>query len=780
MKNFCKYLKVATWHNLSGFTGLLAVVFMMAGNVLIAQVGVHTDFPDASAAMEIQSTDKGLLIPRVELTGSLTNPSPVTSPAVGLMVFNTGLSQELGFYYWDGFQWVLVGSGSAAGEFWSLYGNEGTIAGDNFIGTTDAQDFAIFTNNSERMRVEQDGQVVIGSSASLYDSDLLTVVGNSTQNSAINAYSPGTGLYSEGGVYGMISMVNTSVGYSVFARNSSTAGYGSMFTGSNLDPYILNNRSAGLASTGNDGIFAYGGHSTGTGIIAVGSTGDTAFTVTEGSGGAFTGYHGSFSKARHTSGTGVIGGGNYTETYILSEGSGGAFTGTSKGVAAWGTGVSSFGGWFNGYHGSYNKATNTGGVGVIGLGSNLPAVSALAGAGAAFIGQHGLISKAVNSSNGTGVVGIGNNNNTVYMISAGSGAAFNGYHGLLGVGTNATEGNGVVGSGNGVGWSLLTTGVGGSFTGYHGSFGKGINIAGGTGVIGLGNNLSMYNVYDDGSGGAFTGIQAGTVGWGTNSTSGIGVIGAGNNLVPTTPSNGTGGAFTGYDIGVCGYSTNTSTASGTLRAGGYFETADGRYAYVGVYNAASQNNRKIIGSAGVSTIVKNKKGELITLTCPEAPEELFMDFGIGQLVNGRTHITIDPDLAININVSEDHPLKVFVTPEGECNGLYVTNKSGSGFDVVELHGGSSNIPFSWQIVATRADEEIVRKDGTVDISICSARFPPAPGPLESYSKPNQSFTTINEMRTEKVQEISETSEVKTINLRSEIIDKDAGQSIIRK
>jgi hypothetical protein len=69
------------------------------------------------------------------------------------------------------------------------------------------------------------------------------------------------------------------------------------------------------------------------------------------------------------------------------------------------------------------------------------------------------------------------------------------------------------------------------------------------------------------------------------------------------------------------------------------------------------------------------------------------------------HIEIDPDLSINILVDEDHPIKIFVTPEGDCNGVYITNKSAEGFDVVELQGGKSNVSFSWQIVATRASEE---------------------------------------------------------------------------
>ena len=237
---------------------------------------------------------------------------------------------------------------------------------------------------------------------------------------------------------------------------------------------------------------------------------------------------------------------------------------------------------------------------------------------------------------------------------------------------------------------------------------------------------------------AFTGTTAGVVAYGTTSGTGIGVIGTGNNSTISVPGTGCGGAFTGSVCGAYGY----ATGSGNGTYGGYFSNGGGTsYAYVG-YRVSNQN-RKITGNGSVSTIVKNTQGELITLTCPEAPEVVFQDYGIGQLVDGFAHITIDPDLAININVSEDHPLKVYITPEGDCKGVFVTNKSANGFDVVELQNGNSNVPFSWQIVATRSNEEYVQRDGTIELSDYSQRFGPAPGPLEYIELPS----VINQVTT---------------------------------
>jgi hypothetical protein len=53
-------------------------------------------------------------------------------------------------------------------------------------------------------------------------------------------------------------------------------------------------------------------------------------------------------------------------------------------------------------------------------------------------------------------------------------------------------------------------------------------------------------------------------------------------------------------------------------------------------------------------------------------------------------------------------MKVFVQVEGECNGVYVTNKTSTGFDVVELQGGSASIPFSYRVVCKRKYYEDAR------------------------------------------------------------------------
>ncbi len=64
-----------------------------------AQVGINTASPNASAALDVTSTDKGLLIPRVASTGD------IASPTAGMMVYQTG--GTAGFYFYST-SWTLV------------------------------------------------------------------------------------------------------------------------------------------------------------------------------------------------------------------------------------------------------------------------------------------------------------------------------------------------------------------------------------------------------------------------------------------------------------------------------------------------------------------------------------------------------------------------------------------------------------------------------------------------------------------------------------------------
>ncbi len=114
----------------------IALITITASYSLTAQVYITTDgsAPDGSAMLEVKSTDKGLLIPRVALTGT-TDETTISSPALSLMIFNTATAQDVipGFYYWNGEVWAPGSKTADGSETKVTAGTNITITG---VGTT--------------------------------------------------------------------------------------------------------------------------------------------------------------------------------------------------------------------------------------------------------------------------------------------------------------------------------------------------------------------------------------------------------------------------------------------------------------------------------------------------------------------------------------------------------------------------------------------------------------------------------------------------------------------
>src|SRR5689334_15529480 len=65
-------------------------------------VGVGTVSPNTSSLLEIKSTSKGFLAPRM----TLTQRNAIPSPATGLLIYQT--NSTAGFYYYNGSAWTAV------------------------------------------------------------------------------------------------------------------------------------------------------------------------------------------------------------------------------------------------------------------------------------------------------------------------------------------------------------------------------------------------------------------------------------------------------------------------------------------------------------------------------------------------------------------------------------------------------------------------------------------------------------------------------------------------
>lgn len=87
---------------------LVALIMLLCGTAFSQNnMGIGTTTPDASAVLDIQSTDKGLLIPRM----TATQRAAIATPATGLLVYQTDATT--GLYSYDGSAWKsLTSSGT--------------------------------------------------------------------------------------------------------------------------------------------------------------------------------------------------------------------------------------------------------------------------------------------------------------------------------------------------------------------------------------------------------------------------------------------------------------------------------------------------------------------------------------------------------------------------------------------------------------------------------------------------------------------------------------------
>jgi hypothetical protein len=94
----------------------LIFFFLFVSSAAFAQTGISTTAPDASAKLDVFSTNKGFLPPRITLT-SLTDNTTIPNPATGLLVYNTGNNVGLvaGYYYWNGSSWATIATATGSG-----------------------------------------------------------------------------------------------------------------------------------------------------------------------------------------------------------------------------------------------------------------------------------------------------------------------------------------------------------------------------------------------------------------------------------------------------------------------------------------------------------------------------------------------------------------------------------------------------------------------------------------------------------------------------------------
>jgi len=306
------------------------------------------------------------------------------------------------------------------------------------------------------------------------------------------------------------------------------------------------------------------------------------------------------------------------------------------------------------------------------------------------------------SPNGTGVAGFANATSGPATGVVGQTASTNGI-GVTGVATSTTGSpNGVFGlisSPNGAG----VLGVANAATGFNnGVFGSTLSNEG-AGVSGAASSTSGNA---NGVVGTSSGADGGIGVWGIQqATSGFGV-GVRGDLESPTASGAAGFFITFSPTSEAGQFVNASRQGLILQGlSGPFDATQKE-----VFSVDTNGNLHITGNLTVngmkSSTAKLQDGREVALYAVESPENWFEDFGSAELNNGVAWVPLDASFAQTVNATVNY--HVFLTANGDSNGLYVARKTAAGFEIREHAVGTSNIAFDYRIVARRRGYETIR------------------------------------------------------------------------
>ncbi len=291
------------------------------------------------------------------------------------------------------------------------------------------------------------------------------------------------------------------------------------------------------------------------------------------------------------------------------------------------------------------------------------------------------------------------------------------------VGSYATVGSNTFGGNQNVNGSVSAYTNSGQYTMY-GQTTNTTNLSAGTAGYALGGSGKTFGVSglsNSSNGAGVYGVEGALSSIGTNSSAGAGVWGDAGSL--------------GY-FGVLG----TADAAVAIRA-----INNGSPATILAKNNSTQTNAAVFEADGANgnDCVIDVSGNLrctgavtgvvhvdgdshkVALYSVEAAENWFEDVGSGHLSAGSATITLEPTFAQTINGAIEY--HVFITPKGDCEGLYVDNETPTGFQVHELRGGRSNVGFDYRIMAHRKGYESIR---LADMTDAFRPFTAERGPTE--------------------------------------------------
>ena len=125
-------------------TTIILAFLMQVGYAQSVGINSNGSTPDPSAMLDVKSSNKGFLPPRIALAGT-TDVSTISSPVAGLLVYNTSNTNDVtpGYYYYGGSSWIKVDAG-----LWSFDLEEDISTTYNVgIGTTAPQHKFVVAGN---------------------------------------------------------------------------------------------------------------------------------------------------------------------------------------------------------------------------------------------------------------------------------------------------------------------------------------------------------------------------------------------------------------------------------------------------------------------------------------------------------------------------------------------------------------------------------------------------------------------------------------------------------
>lgn len=264
---------------------LLVSLFLFMSTVSAQNISVNTSgaMPDSSAMLDVVSTNKGFLMPRVSLT-SITDVNTIPNPAVSLLVYNINagmISGSVGFWYWSGTRWMQALGGIGSTGNTGASGSNGATGNTGNTGANGANGLSGATGNVGATGAS--GINGINGTNGLNGNTGVTGFTGAKGADGTNGLNGATGNTGANGIIGATGAVGSTGNVGATGANGTNGTNGVNGSTGNTGAAGANGINGTNGATGNDGAIGASGLTGNTGVTGPsGSKGSTGATGTDG------------------------------------------------------------------------------------------------------------------------------------------------------------------------------------------------------------------------------------------------------------------------------------------------------------------------------------------------------------------------------------------------------------------------------------------------------------------------------------------------------------------